>query len=238
MRTTTCGEDAGSATPTGCAAAALATTTWPAREEYAVEPAPSAVERIAAAPARRSLGEVDHDPALRELDRRLADLGYLAADLAADLSGYLTDVEVDPARLAWVQQRRADLTALTRKYGETIDDVLDWGRGPSAQRLDTLMGSDSRIEALEPEVARLTQERTDAARALTKARGAAAAKRLAAAVTGELGAPRDGSGNRRRRRRARAPPGLARHGVDDVEILLAANPGGPSPHGGQGGVRR
>ena len=55
--------------------------------------------------------------------------------------------------MAWVQQRRADLTALTRKYGETIDDVLAWGKA-SAQRLDTLLNSDSRIEALEPEVAR------------------------------------------------------------------------------------
>ena len=117
-------------------AASLAHDHLAGAEEYAAEPAPSVVERIAA--ARQALaGEVDHDPALRELDRRLADLGYLASDLAADLSGYLTDIEVDPARMAWVQQRRADLTALTRKYGETIDDVLAWGR-PSAQRLDTL----------------------------------------------------------------------------------------------------
>lgn len=195
-----------------------------AGEEYAAEPAPSAVERIAA--ARQALtGEVEHDPALRELDRRLADLGYLAADLAADLSAYLTDVEVDPARMAWVQQRRADLTALTRKYGETIDDVLEWGR-LSAQRLDTLMGSDSRIEALEPEVVRLTQERADAARALTKARGAAA-KRLAGAVTGELAHLAMGQATVDVAVRPRSA-GLAGHGGDDVEILLAANPGSPA----------
>jgi DNA repair protein RecN (Recombination protein N) len=205
-------------------AASLAHDHLAGAEEYAVEPAPSAVERIAAA-RQALLGEVDHDPALRELDRRLADLGYLAADLAADLSGYLTDVEVDPARMAWVQQRRADLTALTRKYGETIDDVLEWGR-TSAQRLDTLMGSDSRIEALEPEVARLTRERTDAARSLTKAR-AAAAKRLAAAVTGELAHLAMGQATVDVAVSPRTA-GLARHGGDDVEILLAANPGSPA----------
>ena len=89
-----------------------------------------------------------HDPALRELDRRLADVGYLVADLAADLGSYLADVDVDPARLAWVQQRRADLAALTRKYGETVDDVLDWGRDgrPARPRLD---GTGDRIGELE-----------------------------------------------------------------------------------------
>lgn len=205
-------------------AASLAHDHLAGTEEYAAEPAPSALERIAS--ARQALaGEVDHDPALRELDRRLADLGYLAADLAADLSSYLTDIEVDPARMAWVQQRRADLTALTRKYGETIDDVLAWGKA-SAQRLDSLLGSDSRIEALEPEVARLGAERTGAAQALGKARRAAA-KRLASAVTGELAHLAMGQATVDVAVTSRAP-GLARHGGDDVEILLAANPGSPA----------
>jgi DNA repair protein RecN (Recombination protein N) len=205
-------------------AASLAHDHLAGTEEYAVEPAPSALERVAA--ARQALaGEVDHDPALRELDRRLADLGYLASDLAADLSSYLTDVEVDPARMAWVQQRRADLTSLTRKYGETIDDVLEWGRA-SAQRLDVLIGSDSRIEALEPEVARLTQQRTEAARALTKVR-TTAAKRLATAVTGELAHLAMGQASVEVSVTSRAA-GLTGHGGDDVEILLAANPGSPA----------
>jgi DNA repair protein RecN (Recombination protein N) len=205
-------------------AASLAHDHLAGAEEYAAEPVPSVVELIAS--ARQALtGEVDHDPALRELDRRLADLGYLAADLAADLSGYLSDIEVDPARMAWVQQRRADLSALTRKYGETIDDVLEWGKA-SAQRLDVLLGSDSRIEALEPEVARLDRERTAAAQALGKARRTAA-KRLASAVTGELAHLAMGQATVDVAVTARSS-GLARHGGDDVEILLAANPGSPA----------
>ena len=205
-------------------AASLAHDHLAEAEEYAAESAPSALERIAS--ARQALaGEVDHDPALRELDRRLADLGYLAADLAADLSSYLSDIEVDPARMAWVQQRRADLSALTRKYGETIDDVLAWGKA-SAQRLDTLLTSDSRIEALEPEVARLDAERTATAQALGKARRAAAT-RLAAAVTAELAHLAMGQATVDVAVTPRSS-GLARHGGDDVEILLAANPGSPA----------
>ncbi|GAB3445234.1 DNA repair protein RecN [Phycicoccus ginsengisoli] len=193
-------------------------------EEYAAEPAPNAMAAVAA--ARQALaGEVEHDPALRELDRRLAEVGYLVGDLAADLSSYVTDVDVDPGRLTFVQQRRADLTALTRKYGETIDDVLEWGR-TAARRLDTLLGSDSRIEELEHLVEELGTRREAAAAALTATRTTAAAE-LAEAVTAELAHLAMGSATVEVRVSPRAA-GPARHGADDVEVMLAANPGAPA----------
>ncbi|MDU0315666.1 DNA repair protein RecN [Phycicoccus sp. M110.8] len=193
-------------------------------EEYAAEPVPNAMAVVAA--ARQALaGEVEHDPALRELDRRLAEVGYLVGDIAADLSSYVTDVDVDPGRLAFVQQRRADLTALTRKYGDTIDDVLGWGRA-AAKRLDTLLGSDSRIEELEQLVDELAARRDTAAAALTAARTEAAAA-LAEAVTAELAHLAMGSATIEVRVSPRAA-GPARHGADDVEVMLAANPGAPA----------
>ena len=224
-------------------AAELAHAHLAGASEYAAEPAPNAVETLAS--ARHALAsEVDHDPALRELDRRLADLGYLASDLATDLSGYISDVEGDPARLAWVQQRRADLTGLTRKYGETVDDVLEWGR-QAALRLDGLLGSDGRVEELQVDVARLRGELGLAAGALSAARTAAGA-RLAEDVTTELAHLAMGQAVVDVRVSQRAldghgvdghgldVPGLGaglrfgRLGVDDVEILLTANPGSPA----------
>jgi DNA repair protein RecN (Recombination protein N) len=205
-------------------AATLAHDHLAGAQEYAGETTPSATETLAA--ARQALaGEVDHDPALRELDRRLADIGYLVADLAADLSSYLTDIDVDPARLAWVQQRRADLTDLTRKYGDTIDDVLAWGRSAAAT-LDTLLNSDTRIEELEARVATLERELGHAAEVLTSARTAAAG-RLGDAVTSELAHLAMGQAAVEVSVTPRAA-GRTRHGADDVEILLAANPGSPA----------
>jgi DNA repair protein RecN (Recombination protein N) len=179
----------------------------------------------AIAAARQALAaEADHDPRLKELDRRLAEVGYLVADLAADLSSYLTDVEVDPARLVFVQQRRADLTALTRKYGDTIDEVLEWGR-QSALRLDALLGSDSRIGELEHEVSRLATELGTAAATLTGARTAAAAE-LATRTTAELAHLAMGQAVVTVAVSERGE--LSRHGADTVEIQLAANPGSPA----------
>ncbi|MEO7943261.1 MAG: AAA family ATPase, partial [Marmoricola sp.] len=89
----------------------------------------------AVAGARRALESVrEHDPQVAGLADRVAEVSYLLADVAADVASYSTGVETDPARLAGVSERRAALSALTRKYGETVEEVLEWSR-VSAQRL-------------------------------------------------------------------------------------------------------
>ena len=178
-----------------------------------------------------------HDPALADLDRRLQELGYLNADLGTDLAAYLSDVDVDPARLAWVQDRRAGLARLQRKYGDTVDDVLAWAKA-SAARLTELEGADDRADALQVRLEVVRADLTTCAGELSRARRHAGAD-FAARVTTELShlamgkaVVQVGLGHRP------DPDGLSlgedaepvrfgRYGVDDVEILLAANPGAP-----------
>ena len=52
-----------------------------------------------------------------------------------------------PARMAAVSGRRAALGALTRKYGEDIDEVLAWSQR-AAQRLLALDDSEERVTGL------------------------------------------------------------------------------------------
>jgi DNA repair protein RecN (Recombination protein N) len=206
-------------------------------EDYGAQDAPSVAALVAA--ARGAVGAVvEHDPALRDLEGRLADLGYLTADLGADLAAYAAGVEGDAARLGWVQQRRADLSALTRKYGDTADDVLDWGRSAAA-RLDQLTSAEESAEALQERVLGL-RERVGAAAAELSAARAAAAADLAAQVTGELGHLAMGKAfvevavRPREAEEGLAVPGrpgpvrASRHGTDDVEVLLSPNPGSPA----------
>ena len=188
--------------------------------------------------ARAALAPMtSHDPALADLDRRLQELGYLTADLGTDLAAYLSEVDVDPARLAWVQNRRADLARLQRKYGDTADDVLSWAK-ESAVRLADLEGADDRADGLQVRLEALRDDLTGCAGELSAARQRAAAD-FGARVTTELShlamgkaVVQVGVGQRL------DPDGLSlaadaepvrfnRHGVDDVEILLAANPGAP-----------
>jgi DNA repair protein RecN (Recombination protein N) len=67
--------------------------------------------------ARQSLeAAADHDPKLAALAGRVSEAAYLVSDVAAELASYAQLVEADPARLAAVQDRRAELARLIHAY--------------------------------------------------------------------------------------------------------------------------
>ncbi|WP_445259298.1 DNA repair protein RecN [Nocardioides aurantiacus] len=201
--------------------------------------APDALGAVSA--ARRALeGVREHDPEAASLADRVAELSYLLADVAADVASYATGLDTDPARLAVVSERRAALTGLTRKYGETVAEVLEWARQAS-QRLLLLDGSDDRVEELRSERLALRERLAADAAAMTGHRAEAAA-RLGGSVTSELGALSMPHArlevvlDRTADERGLALDGgtwrFGPHGVDDVELLLAANTGSePRPLG-------
>ncbi len=195
----------------------------------------------AAAEARTSLESVrDHDPEAAELADRLGELTYLLSDLAADVASYASRLETDPTRLASVSERRAALTALTRKYGDTIAEVLAWAE-QSATRLLDLDDTDGRIERLREQVASLRTDLATTAAELTTAR-VAAATTLGEQVSEELTllAMPDARLTIEVRQHAvgaEAPGALkvgtrwvrfGSSGVDEVELQLAANTGSPA----------
>lgn len=193
-------------------------------------------DSLATTSAARGLldGVREHDAEAGELADRLAEITYLLSDLAADVASYAARIDTDPARLAAVSERRAALTALTRKYGDTIDDVLAWAERSSTRLLD-LDHTDERIEELRAEQEVLVRDREAAAAALTAARTEAAG-RLGAEVTGELALlamPHARLGVEVR------PKGrFTASGADEVELVLAANTGSeprPLAKGASGG---
>jgi DNA repair protein RecN (Recombination protein N) len=163
-----------------------------------------------------------NDPALAQLARRATDVGHALTELAADVASYLADLEVEPGRLDQVQDRRAALGDLTRVYGPDVDGVLAWGQ-EAAARLTGLLGADDRVAELETTVEELAARRDRAAAALTDLR-VAAAERLAAAISGELGQLAMASAVVGVEVRPRDRMGST--GADEVEIGLRANSGG------------
>ncbi|RNM11077.1 DNA repair protein RecN [Nocardioides pocheonensis] len=199
------------------------------------------------AAARRALDSVrEHDEEAGRLGDRVAEISYLLSDVAADVASYASGLETDPARLAVVSERRAALTALTRKYGETIDEVLAWAQ-VSAARLLELDNSEGRADELRAQRADLRVELAGLAARLSKARQEAAAE-LAQAVSAELTAlAMPHARIEIRIGRTPDPDGLevdgqtwrfTGSGIDQVEILLAANTGSearPLHKGASGG---
>ncbi|MBD9728224.1 DNA repair protein RecN [Streptomyces caniscabiei] len=186
--------------------------------------------------AHRALEAVrSHDPALAVLAERIGEVGILLGDVAGELAGYADDLDADPLRLAAVEERRAALTALTRKYGQDIAAVLSWAE-EGAQRLTELDGDDERIDELTAERDALRAELGGLAQALTDAR-AEAAERFAAAVTAELASlAMPHARVSFEIRQSDDPDGVevggrtvayGPSGADEVELLLAPHPGAP-----------
>ncbi|MBH1936545.1 DNA repair protein RecN [Streptomyces sp. AV19] len=212
---------------------------------------PEGVEASAlVAGAHRALEAVrSHDPALAALAGRIGEIGILIADVAGELAGYAGDLDADPRRLAAVEERRAALTHLTRKYGEDITAVLAWAER-SAERLGELEGDDERITELTAERDALRAELGALAQELSDAR-AEAAGRFAEAVTAELAelampharvsfairqnaTDDEAAGIEVGGRAVTFGP----HGADDVELLLTPHPGAqprPIAKGASGG---
>jgi DNA repair protein RecN (Recombination protein N) len=237
-------EDARLAHADGLRAAALAAHACLASDESAGGP-DDALALVAA--ARHALEpQQDHDPDLSALAGRLAEASYLLADVGADLASYAADIDTDPDRLAAVQQRRAALSALTRKYGENTHEVLAWA-DRAARRLLELGNDDERIDDLKRQQHELRAELSRLASRLSAARSAAA-EHFGSAVEVELAAlamPQARVVVAVSRRPD--PAGLAvdgesvafdHTGIDDIEMLFSAHAGTalrPLQRGASGG---
>ena len=186
--------------------------------------APNALGLLAA--ARKNLDAAAADDAeLKVLADRLAEASALAADVASELGGYGDRLEADPARLEWIAGRRSALQHLLRKYGASIDEVLQWA-SDAAERSDALAASDDRIAALEQRIAVLDPELAETSAAITAGR-AAAATTLASRVKDELSAL---AMPHARIEFELAPAPVGPHGADQVTLMFTANPGSsPAP---------
>lgn len=192
--------------------------------------------------AHRSLAGVgDADPALSSLAARLAEAAYLVGDVAGELASYAAGLDSDPTRLDAVQERRAALGTITRRYADTVDGVLGWARD-AARRLAALDTSAETLAALAEQGDAAAAELGRVTAVLTAARRAAAAA-FGNAVSAELGglAMPDAQVSATVSARTTGPtvPGLVvdgqevgvgAEGADEVELLLVPHRGAaPQP---------
>jgi DNA repair protein RecN (Recombination protein N) len=167
------------------------------------------------------------DAALDALTDRAQALALEADDLTAELRGYGEGIDENspgPTRLDEVEERLALFDRLKRKHGGTIAAVLEHAR-ECAQRRAELEGAE---EALEEGARRLEASRgvlAEHAAALHDAR-AAAAPRLADAVRERLAELAMQGASFSVGLTPRDAPGPS--GADEVEFLIAPNPGVPA----------
>jgi DNA repair protein RecN (Recombination protein N) len=173
--------------------------------------------------ARRQLERVaDHDASLAPIVEALASAGYLVADVSTQLSRYLGDLDADSGReLEAVQERRAEIGEIARRFGPSLQEAIDYLDSGSARLLELDQDSD-RIEGLREavladreRVARLADELGAVRRRF--------AEQLADRVTAELAALAMPNARLSVEVTDRQDFGLS--GRDAVAILLAPHPG-------------
>ncbi|MEW5807702.1 MAG: DNA repair protein RecN [Acidobacteriota bacterium] len=129
------------------------------------------------------LSAIDPEPSrfLSVLD----EARYALEDLSLYLRDYLKKLEHDPARLADVEDRIAEIERLKMKYGGTIEAVLQF-RSKAAEELEALNRSDEDLESLRGRIVEIYRAYVEAALRLSRERRADA-ERFSSRVVEELG---------------------------------------------------
>ncbi|KAA8826421.1 DNA repair protein RecN [Bifidobacterium reuteri] len=175
----------------------------------------------------------------QELADRLESLNAELQDVVFALSKHL-DEDFGDADLDTLNARIHELSELTRRWGPTLADVLEW-RDKASFEIEDLDASPEKIAELEAEREGLYRKAVAAADELTEARSRAAAT-LAGKVTAELESlamPGASLEIRVTRRSGESEDALDANGGDDIAFLFtpyegsAQLPMGKSASGGE-----
>jgi DNA repair protein RecN (Recombination protein N) len=109
--------------------------------------------------AQRPLTSIERiDSAAARMQELFDTAFYALQELARSVEEYAGSVELDPARLDEVRHRRDRLFGLLKKYGPTLDDVIEAGRSARSE-LDL-------VDTAKFDLANLTARETEARRRL------------------------------------------------------------------------
>jgi DNA repair protein RecN (Recombination protein N) len=168
------------------------------------------------------------DPGAETLVETHEQISSSLQDLQGDLRSYADKVDVDPERLAALEERMNLVQTLKRKYGGSLDDVIAFGE-EAAAKLESLEQRDGELARLNSEIQRLRKELSALGKSLSAERlkiipklSKAAVRQLSdlgfkqshfdiALTTHPLGETGPSSGS----------------GLDVIEFQFAPNPGEP-----------
>ncbi len=176
--------------------------------------------------ARRSMRDIAAlNKDYEALGDKIEELYYAAEDISFVLRDTSENVESDMQRLEEIEQRLKLIFDLKRKYGRTVEDVIDFGKD-AGTKLNELENAEALAAELDAKLDKLKAEYNVAADELSKVRRAAG-ERLKRDVLNELKdlgmakamfdvALSDASGGEPRK-----------GGRETAEFMLSANPGEP-----------
>lgn len=112
-------------------------------------------------------------PQMEPLAMRMEEIGYDLSDCAGDLGNYLDQMDYQPQELEQVEERLDLLYRLKRKYGNSVEEILEYLE-KSREQLQQLNLSEEKAQELQEEYLRLKPQVQQAADMLTSRRHKAA----------------------------------------------------------------
>ena len=182
---------------------------------------------------RKTLDQVaGKDSELDQITERFTETLLNLSDVGSDLTSYLSNLEADPNRFASLQERKASLNSLLKRYGKgserdaAFEQLIIDGQNAKAKMAD-LSGGDERVRELEKEAEKLFDQLKTGALAISKDRKVSADK-LAKLVTAEinnLAMPNAKFVIEQKVADSGNPKNYTATGLDEIAILFAAHVG-------------
>lgn len=172
----------------------------------------------------------------RPIIEQIQNAYYQLEDAAYQLRDYRENIEFNPERLRHIEDRLDQLTSLKRKYGSTVEEMLEYVSKIEVE-VDKLEHKDERIIKLEAEMQERLGKLAKRAQALTDVR-----QKLAEELTNRMEAELQHLHMERTRLDVRlnrlqngqedyevdgTPVRFTKNGWDDAEFLISPNPGEP-----------
>lgn len=172
------------------------------------------------------------DESVRETAETVSNSYYILEDAASEIRARLDTLEYDPERLEFIENRLNEINQLKRKYGKTIEEILEYGAAIE-EEIETLLNRETHIAKLEAEIKSIKQDLLVEAKNLSEIRQKFA-KQLTKQIHQELkelymektifevhfhksASAHDTFGD----------SGIHSGGLDELEFYISTNPGEP-----------
>jgi DNA repair protein RecN (Recombination protein N) len=166
-----------------------------------------------------------YEPKFQEAFAALETARISVEDVGATLRDYAGGIHASPEHLAEVEDRLALLDRLKRKYGSTLDEVIQFG-ADVARKLSDVENKDEILRQLRGELACAADEYLRIARGLARKR-AEAARKLEKLVEAEINELAMKSTFRIAITSSEEEGNWTASGVDQVVYMISTNPGEP-----------
>ncbi|MCY7833417.1 DNA repair protein RecN [Bacillus spizizenii] len=180
----------------------------------------------------------DINEPLKKLSESVSNSYYLLEDATFQMRNMLDELEYDPERLNYIETRLNEIKQLKRKYGATVEDILEYA-SKIEEEIDQIENRDSHLQSVKKELDSVGKDVAVEAANVSQIRKAWA-KKLADEIHRELKSlymekstfdtefkVRTASRNEEAPMVNGQPVQLTDQGIDSVKFLISTNTGEP-----------